>query len=156
MNLPIVKLQARKLMDHHGLLDWKFEFDRAKRRFGLCSYRRKTISLSAPLVLLNSQEETTDTILHEIAHAISFIKYGHRGHGRIWKSVCVQIGARPQRCYSSKEVSQPSPKYLLVHKETKEVFARYFKAPKFIRDSSKIYMRNKKKETLGKLIVVVA
>jgi predicted SprT family Zn-dependent metalloprotease len=154
MTLHQAKHKARELMNQHGLSEWKFEFDRAKRRYGLCSYSRKTISLSAHLVPLNSDEETIDTILHEIAHALSWIKYNHRGHGAIWKMVCRQIGARPERCYSSAKVSQPKPKYLLIHKETKEVFARYYKAPKYLRDSSKIFIRSKKEATIGKLIVV--
>jgi hypothetical protein len=34
-------------------LGYKFKFDNAKRRFGLCSYRRKVISLSKPLATNN-------------------------------------------------------------------------------------------------------
>ena len=98
-------------MTEHGLLEkgWKFKFDRAHRRFGYCSYREKTISLSKPLVELNDQEQVMDTILHEIAHALTGKGNGHNAK---WRAKCVEIGARPNRCYSSAEVNEPKPRWL--------------------------------------------
>jgi protein subunit release factor A len=46
MELQKAKELAESLMAHHGLQGWHFRFDRAKRRFGCCKYRTKTISLS--------------------------------------------------------------------------------------------------------------
>jgi predicted SprT family Zn-dependent metalloprotease len=39
--------------------------------------------------------------LHEIAHALSFIRYGRegKGHGRLWKRVCREVGATPERVH---------------------------------------------------------
>lgn len=101
---------ATELMDQHGLIEkgWSFDFDRAKRRFGYCSYKEKKISLSADLVELNDESHIKNTILHEIAHAIAGPK-AH--HSRKWKYVAYQIGANPVRCYSS-EVVQPKHKWV--------------------------------------------
>jgi len=95
---------ARELMQAHGLTDWKFTVDFAKRRFGQCRYSKKEISLSIPLTKLNSEEKVRDTILHEIAHALA----GPRtGHGRIWKQKAAAIGANPKRCYGDEVIAPP-------------------------------------------------
>jgi len=103
MELSIAKRMATELMEQHGLLDkrWYFEFDSAKRRFGVCRYGLRCIGLSKYLVALNDEAEVRDTILHEIAHAL--VGPGH-GHGPVWKAKCVEIGCRPVRCYSSDRV----------------------------------------------------
>jgi len=101
---------ATKLMKKHGIWDkgWRFEFDGAVRRFGVCRFRPKIIGLSAKMVEINGVDKVKDTILHEIAHAIA----GHKaGHGNIWKEVCVKIGAKPERCYSSTDTNTLQLKY---------------------------------------------
>lgn len=100
---------ARRLMNEHGLTNWTFQYDRAKRRFGMCDHRRKTINLSSHLVALNTVEEVTDVILHEIAHAL--VGPGHK-HDAVWKLKCVEVGARPERCYDSKEVNTPGYRWI--------------------------------------------
>lgn len=86
-------------MAQHGLAGWSFRFDHARRRFGSCRYRERVITLSRPLVLLNGVDEVRDTILHEIAHALT----PGDGHGGKWKSACRRIGARPVRCYTDSD-----------------------------------------------------
>lgn len=110
MDLSLAKTMAISLMDEHGLLDkgWCLEFDNASRRFGICRYRPKVIGLSRKLVELNDMEAVKDTVLHEIAHAIAGYK---AGHGVEWKMVCIRIGAKPQRCFSSKDTNMPKLKY---------------------------------------------
>jgi predicted SprT family Zn-dependent metalloprotease len=104
MNLHLARIQARTLMQQHGLADWMFRFDHARRRFGSCRYGRKIITLSKHLTFLNAEEQVRDTILHEIAHALT----PGNGHGRKWKATCIRIGAQPTRCYSDHEVQSPS------------------------------------------------
>ena len=99
-----------KLMMQHDLLQsgWVFEFDNAKRRFGYCNYRTKTISLSRQLVLLNNEERVKNTILHEIAHAL--VGRGH-GHNNVWKRKAIEIGCDGNRCYSSENTTIVQGKY---------------------------------------------
>ena len=90
-------------MEEHGLTDklWHFEFESCKRTLGRCFYEQKKIALSEWYVELNEEKDVEDTILHEIAHALSFIRYGTKGkgHGRLWKKVCKEIGATPERVH---------------------------------------------------------
>lgn len=104
MELREAESLARVLMDKHGLVakGWNFEFDKAARRMGLCNYRRRMISMSRKLTEINKVDEVTDTILHEIAHALAPIG---SGHGPAWKHMAASIGARPVRCYSEENVA---------------------------------------------------
>ena len=95
MNTPDVARLARTLMNEHGLGHWTFQWDRAVKRLGRCSYASRTISLSKPLALRVGDDEIRDTILHEIAHGL--VGPGH-GHDRIWMAKAREIGARPERC----------------------------------------------------------
>ena len=103
MNPHDARTLAWELITAHGLAGWRFEFDHARRRFGSCRYGQKLITLSRPLTLLNPDEQVRDTLLHEIAHALT----PGDGHGLRWKHKCREIGARPQRCYSDSTVSSP-------------------------------------------------
>lgn len=83
----------------YGLLEkgWKFIFTKSYKSLGQCRYDTKEIAFSekwreAPLV------EIRDTILHEIAHALT--GPGH-GHDLKWKKNCIKIGAKPNRLHDS-------------------------------------------------------
>ena len=112
MNIKEVYTLATKLLEEHGLSQrgWIIQFDSAKRRFGQCRYRSRVISLSKPLTEANDYVEVLDTILHEIAHALT----PGAGHGSQWKKKCVEIGAKPQRCYSSEDTNIIAGKYRAV------------------------------------------
>lgn len=95
MDLAAARSLGLALMAEHRLTSWRLEFDRAKRRAGVCRYDRSVIGLSEPLTRLHSEAEVRDTILHEIAHAIA----GPRaGHGPLWREVARRIGCSAQRC----------------------------------------------------------
>ena len=108
MNLYAARDLAQQLMRQHGLHDWHFRFDHARRRFGSCrcGAGTKMITLSRPLTFLNDEPQVRDTILHEIAHALT----PGDGHGPRWKRKCVEIGANPQRTYGDDEVVSPPRK----------------------------------------------
>jgi len=95
-------------------LGYQFEWDNAKTRIGCCKYSKKKITLSKYLYSnnLDKVDELIDTILHEIAHAISLHLYGidqGRGHGKEWRSVALQVGSNGKRC--SKVLKQKNTKY---------------------------------------------
>lgn len=98
MNLQLAKQKAIELMDKHGLIDqkWYFQFNQRKASAGICSYRKHSIELSAPLTALAIEEDVIDTILHEIAHAL--VGRGH-GHDAVWQRKAIEIGCNGKRCY---------------------------------------------------------
>lgn len=94
-------------LQHYGLTDWKFAFDRAKRRAGCCKYKYKLITLSYHYISNNPDDAIIDTVLHEIAHAL--VGPGN-GHNNIWKLKCIEIGAKPERCCGA-DVKLPNGAY---------------------------------------------
>lgn len=128
MDLRKAKIMAEVLMKMHGLTDlgWKFRFDRAKIRFGVCRYRTKEICLSSYLTFLNDEDRVKDVIAHEIAHQISYSRYDERGHGNSWKKVCIEIGAKPERCYDEL-TARPTTKYKLICPKCGKTYYRHKK-----------------------------
>ena len=86
---------ATGLMARHGLTGWRLVFDNAKTRAGVCRYDRKEIGLSGPLISLYAREQVTETVLHEIAHALAGPRHGH---DRVWRATARRIGCSGQRC----------------------------------------------------------
>jgi predicted SprT family Zn-dependent metalloprotease len=102
MDVNEARRLAEQLIREQGLAGWRFEFDRARRRFGCCWTKKKLITLSRPLTELNDAGEVRDTILHEIAHALV-----PGGHTAAWRKMCEKIGAVPKRCYAGDAVKLP-------------------------------------------------
>jgi predicted SprT family Zn-dependent metalloprotease len=102
------------LMRSHGLIDkgWRFEWDRALRRFGCCRWTRRVISLSRVLTPVCSQEEIANTIKHEIAHALVGYSRGDI-HGWQWQQMAIKVGARPERCMAIAGKEMPKTRYTL-------------------------------------------
>ena len=104
MNLYEAAQLARDLLKRHDLHDWQFAYDHARRRFGRCDYTHQRITLSRTLTFLNPIEQVRDTILHEIAHALT----PGAKHGPRWRAKCREIGAQPVRCFNDDEVATPA------------------------------------------------
>ncbi len=104
MELRKASALTHVLMHQHGLSsEWVFRWQNKKRSLGTCSYGCREIRLSKWYVELNDMKDVKDTILHEIAHALAYERYGSKGvgHGRLWKSICRKIGAIPKSCSKS-------------------------------------------------------
>jgi len=127
LELEIVKQLAEAELAKQNLFDWKFKFDNSKRRFGLCSFSTKTISLSRTLALLNSEIDIIDTIKHEVAHAI--VGSGN-GHNHIWKKKAVELGCSEKRCYESKFVQKPKGIYIYECSNCKQRIERFKQSQK--------------------------
>jgi predicted SprT family Zn-dependent metalloprotease len=95
MELADVRRLGLALIAEHGLDGWRLEFDRARRRAGICRYDRRVIGLSGPLMRLYDEPEVRETILHEIAHALAGAR---AGHGPRWKAIARRIGSTGARC----------------------------------------------------------
>lgn len=101
MTLNEVETLGKRFIQEHeaksGLkTGWRFAFDLAPARGGICRYAAKQITLSVTFCLKASKEDIIDTILHEIAHAI--VGPNH-GHDEIWKTAARRIGCTAKRCH---------------------------------------------------------
>lgn len=105
MELEAARTLALSLMTKHGV-DWEFGWDRARRRAGQTNFTDRKITLSRTLTELCTPEQVTQTVLHEIAHAL--VGPGH-GHGPVWKNMAKRIGAQPQRCTGPDFPVSPAP-----------------------------------------------
>lgn len=95
-----------------GLGEWDLRFSNGKRNLGYCDGKRKLIFLSRAYMNMNSYDVIRDTLLHEIAHAVQFIKQGKTDHGREWKRIAGEVGCSPERCASTDEINIPRGKYV--------------------------------------------
>lgn len=102
---------ALSLMAAHDLSAWGFQFDQATRRAGQCRYGKGgspgTLSFSAPLMSLWTPEQQRDTVLHEIAHALT---RGH-GHDASWQLECIRVGADPTRTWGHNGEEELEPRW---------------------------------------------
>lgn len=105
MDLKQLTETAAQQLAEHGLTGWAFELSGAKRRLGVCKYRKKRIEISEYYARNNPAEAVLDTLLHEIAHALAGPE---AKHGPAWKAVAIRIGATPRACDDSPDtVIQP-------------------------------------------------
>lgn len=84
---------------HAELRYWTVDFNNRKRAFGLCNYTKRTIELSRVLIPFMSDEAIKDTIIHEIAHALT---HGD-GHGYRWQRKCIELGGDGQRVHGAEK-----------------------------------------------------
>ena len=63
------------------------------KAYGRCWYTEGKIEIYPHNFKFQRIEDFKDTVLHELAHHITWVVFGERGHCGIWKSVCKIIGA---------------------------------------------------------------
>jgi len=90
MDLITAKSLCVTLMTEHGLIrqGWEHAFSDTKVRVAECSYRERTIYVSRLMVLHADATMVEQTMLHEIAHALT---RGHK-HDAVWKSTAKSLG----------------------------------------------------------------
>ena len=110
MDVNIIEGIGNDLLSNFKLdeLGWRFGVNSSTRAVGICYPQKKLITFSRVFKDL-PYSEIKDTILHEIAHALDYIRHRNLSHGPSWKRICQEIGARPERL---KKV----PQDLIVHK----------------------------------------
>lgn len=125
MNIKTAESLALDKMSQHGLIQkgWKLAWNKAKTVHGSCQYYTATIVLSTPLTELNTEEVVTNTILHEIAHAL--VGAGC-GHNYIWRMKAREIGCSANRT-SGQEAVQAAGKYIGKCKKGLHTFNGYKK-----------------------------
>lgn len=101
-SLAEVEALGNELIEHHkaasGLAkDWRFGFDLAPSRAGVCKYGERRIDLSVSFCLRASRAEIIDTILHEVAHAI--VGKAHN-HDAVWTAKAREIGCSGERTHA--------------------------------------------------------
>ena len=90
----MAKRLLRTNLDKNGLKDWKIKISKAVKRLGSCHYSKKTISLSSQFIEMGTETTILNTILHEIAHALT----PGDGHGEKWKKKAIELGCDGKRC----------------------------------------------------------
>jgi predicted SprT family Zn-dependent metalloprotease len=95
---------VHELIRQHKLDGWTFGWMRRRdpfRRAGQCDWGKKRISLQPVYVELNDARLVMNTILHEIAHALT----PRHGHNKYWKAKAREIGCTGARCYPRETIN---------------------------------------------------
>lgn len=155
-----VESYAAACLAHLHLEGWSFGWDKTTRRLGCCKMQQRRISLSryyAEAYATKDPEQLRRTLLHELAHALSWVHHGSRGHGPVWKRYCAALGIPGERAGVRGiefDTPQRAPRFSLCHSETGEIFRTYTRRPRHTTASlRRCYIPGRKAETLGKLII---
>ena len=94
MDIARAERIAKEKMLEHGLEHWEFGFDDSMRRRGCCHWSEKRITLSLGLTKIRTEDAVVNTILHEIAHALT----PGTNHSKAWYDKAISIGCDGTRC----------------------------------------------------------
>ena len=110
MKLTDARATALALMATHGLrkTGWTFTFDRATQRLALCNHLTRTIQLGETFTRSAEEDDVTQALLHEIAHALVGPTHAHNA---VWKRMARSIGHSGERtgrnpAHDAKEAAQ--------------------------------------------------
>ena len=119
-----------ELLAKHDLYNkgWRAELKDMKRTAGYCDYNSNKIVLNEYYLKHNSDEEIWNTMLHELAHALT---PNVQSHGKEWKNqfrkLCVlyKQPVNTERCYDSNKVKMPEKRYKTECTNCKASYSRY-------------------------------
>lgn len=83
------------LLKVQGLYYWKCKVSNTKDSWGHCDPQRRTVYVSKYLLSHGTHEEIIQTILHEVAHALT---PDDKGHGADWLAKARDLGYTGGRC----------------------------------------------------------
>jgi predicted SprT family Zn-dependent metalloprotease len=104
--------------------------------------------MSRELTELNNEDQFTDTLRHEIAHAI--VGPGHH-HNTTWKVAAIQVGARPERCYGLDVIEGKAP-WVGTCKDCGQTVNRYRATTKVTRGSYHTKCKRAFKANKGEMV----
>ena len=87
---------AKKKFKQYKLVGWNIYFTNHSGVLGMCYNKQKKIRMSIPWMKTVGYRESCDTLLHEIAHALT----KHGGHTAEFYANCKRVGCKVQRCYT--------------------------------------------------------
>ena len=93
MELQDIEDYAHGQMDKHELREkgnWLFGFDISDSRVGNCNYTTGVVTLTIGYCAVAKEETIKDTILHELAHALT----PGAGHSDAWERKALEIGCK--------------------------------------------------------------
>lgn len=131
MELREAKRMARELMREHGIGHWKLSWMDERHTAGTCqTYRwhkdiRRTsghIRLSRVFFTYFDVLEARDTILHEIAHALTDPKLP--GHGTEWRKTAQEIGGKGAKYVDPREHAKPQYQWMGVCPAGHKIYVR--------------------------------
>lgn len=114
MDLKEAKKMARELMYEHGVGHWKLSWMDERHTAGSCLTKKWSkrpsasyghIKLSRVFFEYFDVLEARDTILHEIAHALTDPKLP--GHGAVWRAKARAIGGKGAQYVAAREHAKP-------------------------------------------------
>lgn len=98
MNLQDAKQMGEELVKQH-CPDYTFSFMVRRKRYrraGQCHVRKKLVQLQPTYVEEVTEGRVRNTILHEIAHALT----PKHGHNKYWKRAALAIGCDAKRTFT--------------------------------------------------------
>lgn len=125
MDLSILRGMASQKLYQHKLFGWSFNIVDVCRRLGVCKHGKQRIEIQEYYALNNPPEIVVDTLMHEIAHALT---PGHH-HNSFWKSVAIQLGAQPVSCKKRTDIQLKPGNWKATCDECGKVYYKYKNSP---------------------------
>jgi len=81
-------------------VSWNRDF---KRAAGMFSPRQSLIELHPGLLQTKDKRHLTETLLHELAHAMQYYAYNKCDHKETWREMMYLLGQKPERTHDIDE-----------------------------------------------------
>lgn len=65
---------------------------------GEAHLNQNMISVNVEALTKHTEDYLRDTIAHEVAHLVAWVRFNTNGHGRAWRVICRALGGTGSRC----------------------------------------------------------